>query len=111
MSGAITTAYERARSCGWHLVGGRRRYNAQRQFLAALRRVRLVQMLHETGLRRGFQAELAKRLGVQRWPQVSGCLSEVVPRVLSSLGRRSEQRSARSKVGGHPVLFVAPTSS
>ena len=64
MSSDRTDIYKRARNWGWQLVGGRRAFNRRRRFLATLRRVRIGQLLHEVGMGRGFQAELARRLGV-----------------------------------------------
>jgi hypothetical protein len=45
---------------------GRRRYNSVRQFLANYRLTQLVELLHETGFRRGYQTQIADALGVHR---------------------------------------------
>jgi hypothetical protein len=45
-------------------AGGRRRYNAVRRFNAALRRVKVGEMLLRHGTRHGVQAMIARALGV-----------------------------------------------
>ena len=49
-------------------AGGRRRYNAQRQFIAEYRRTQLSRLLFCKGafLEHGIQARLARELGVSR---------------------------------------------
>jgi hypothetical protein len=47
-------------------ASGRRHYNSVRQFLANYRLTQLVELLHETGFRRGYQTQIAKELGVHR---------------------------------------------
>lgn len=47
-------------------AGGRRRYNAVRQFLAILRRKRVLDLLRRYGVRRGVQTRIARELGVNR---------------------------------------------
>ena len=47
-------------------AGGRRRYNAVRQFKALLRRQRVVELLLRWGMRRGVQSRIAVELGVHR---------------------------------------------
>jgi hypothetical protein len=59
---AETSATEAARR-----AGGRRRYNAHRQALALYRRRKLARMLRAKDmLTRGYQARLARKLGVSR---------------------------------------------
>jgi DNA-binding NarL/FixJ family response regulator len=45
-------------------AGGRRRYHAQRRREATARRIKVMELMCETGLGRGFQATIAKELGV-----------------------------------------------
>lgn len=47
-------------------AGGRRRYNADRQADALLRRSRVAELLVEYGLDRGAQSRMAEELGVHR---------------------------------------------
>ena len=47
-------------------AGGRRRYNAVRQFQAILRRKTVLELLLKLGHRRGVQSLIAARLGVHR---------------------------------------------
>lgn len=47
-------------------AGGRRHYNAVRQFQADERRRRVVELLDEIGFCRGYQSKIAKALGVHR---------------------------------------------
>ncbi|MHB9077392.1 MAG: hypothetical protein ACYC3X_07825, partial [Pirellulaceae bacterium] len=47
-----------------HRAGGRRHYNAHRQFLAMLRRAQVVGLLQEEGLGWGFQTRVARQRGV-----------------------------------------------
>ena len=48
------------------MCGGRATYNKRRQMLAAKRRLELAKMLSQIPLRRGWKAELARRLNVHR---------------------------------------------
>lgn len=48
------------------IVGGRNRYNRQRQDIASERRLRLVQLLRVAKLDRGFKAKAARKLGCHR---------------------------------------------
>ena len=47
-------------------AGGRRRYNAWRRLLAHARLGAVVKELNEVGFSRGYQSEIARRLGVHR---------------------------------------------
>ena len=47
-------------------AGGRRRYNAWRQFMRTLRRVEVVRRVRETGFYPGQAAALAEQFGVCR---------------------------------------------
>jgi IS30 family transposase len=47
-------------------AGGRRRYNATRQFLAAERRLKVARLVHEYGNDWGVRARIAQELGVHR---------------------------------------------
>jgi hypothetical protein len=47
-------------------ASGRRQYNSVRQFRADYRLVKVVELLHQTGFRRGYQTKIAKVLGVSR---------------------------------------------
>ena len=47
-------------------AGGRRGYNRLRQFLANYRLTKVVELLRETGFRRGYQTIIANALGVHR---------------------------------------------
>lgn len=45
-------------------AGGRRRYNADRQLAAEARRLQVLRLLRQWGLRRGIQARIANALDV-----------------------------------------------
>ncbi|QDU25896.1 hypothetical protein ETAA8_09680 [Anatilimnocola aggregata] len=47
-------------------AGGRRRYNALRQFQADHRQMLVAKMIQASGFRRGVQSEIARKLGVDR---------------------------------------------
>ena len=47
-------------------AGGRRAYNRMRQFRADYRLMKVVELLHQTGLGRGWQSRVAEALGVSR---------------------------------------------
>ena len=47
-------------------AGGRRHYNAVRQFQAAQRLLQVLALLNDFGLGRGSQSRIAERLGVHR---------------------------------------------
>jgi hypothetical protein len=47
-------------------AGGRRAYNRMRQFKANYRLTKVVELLHQTGLGRGWQSRVAEELGVSR---------------------------------------------
>jgi predicted DNA-binding transcriptional regulator YafY len=49
-----------------HLIGGRRRYNSLRQFLAAERRRRVVELMQRFGLKRGVVTAIARELHVSK---------------------------------------------
>lgn len=49
-------------------AGGRRHYNAVRQLRVLLRRARLVRLLREMGMVRGYQVRLAEAQGVAYHP-------------------------------------------
>lgn len=50
----------------WLRAGGRRRYNTRRRRIALARVGQIIQLLGETGFHRGYQSEIARRLGVTR---------------------------------------------
>lgn len=57
-----TTPTDRETVC--KRAGGRRHYNSWRQFCALERRVRVEELLHELGSKRGSQKKIAALLGV-----------------------------------------------
>ena len=44
--------------------GGRKKYNAMRQFEASLRQIKVAQMMNTNGWRKGTQRQIARQLGV-----------------------------------------------
>ncbi len=55
-----------SKQIAYRRAGGRRRYNATRQFMATIRLGMLVQIIKELDFCWGWQSEAARRLGVNR---------------------------------------------
>ena len=86
-------------------ASGRRHHNSVRQFLANYRLTQLVELLHETGFRRGYQTQIAKELGVHssticrdlarlRQRMLLGPQADKLARAMTRLDRRARAEDA-----------------
>jgi len=80
-------------------AGGRRRYNAWRRFAQLHRRHLLSEALQETGMGRGYQSQLARRLGVHR-STVHRDVQALLGQIREEGRRKPNNGRARDETGG-----------